>query len=95
MYYKISDYRLIRFQKSKTKFKKYDAILQNRKTNKLYIVPFGQLPYESYRDKTGLNLYPQLLHGDKKRRERYRIRHQKDLKDGYYSPGYFSYFYLW
>ena len=95
MYYSKKVFRLQNFRKSKTKKKKYDAILFNKETRKTVIVPFGHTDYENYHDKTGLNLYPHLLHGDKVRRSAYRARHAKDLRKGYFSPGYFSYFYLW
>ena len=94
-YYKKIEFKLLGYRKSKTKHKKYDAILENKITKKKYYVPFGDNRYENYKDKTGLNLYPHLLHGDKKRQIAYRRRHFKDLKDGYYSPGWFSYFILW
>jgi len=94
-YYKKIEFKLLGYRKSKTKNKKYDAILENKKTKKIYYVPFGDDRYENYHDLTGLNLYPHLLHGDIKRRKLYRGRHKKDLKVGYYSPGWFSYFILW
>lgn len=93
MYYSIKDYKLIGFEKSKTKNKMYNAILL--KKNKKYKVPFGDKRYQNFRDITGLNLYPQLIHNDNKRRNNYRTRHKHFLKKGYYSPGYFSYYYLW
>ena len=93
MFYSKNEYKLIKYEKSKTKNKKYDAILQ--KNNKTYRVPFGDNRYENYHDKTGLSLYPKLLHGDKKRRILYRARHHKDIKEGYYSPGWFSFYILW
>ena len=67
-YYSKKEYKLLGYRKSKTTHKKYDAILENRKTKKLKYVPFGDNRYENYHDLTGLNLYPHLLHGDKKRR---------------------------
>ena len=94
-YYSKKEYKLLGYRKSKTKHKKYDAILENKKSKKLKYVPFGDKRYSNFRDLTGLNLYPNLLHRDKKRRILYRARHKKDLKEGYYSPGYFSYFILW
>ena len=94
VYYKKTDYKLLGYRRSKTKNKKYDALLQSPK-DKIIIVPFGDKRYENYHDLTGLNLYSKLLHGDKKRRKLYRARHQKDLKANYYSPGYFSYHILW
>ena len=46
-----------------------------------------------YYDKIGN--YKYLNHKDKKRRLNYHNRHQHFIKDGYYSPGYFSLKYLW
>jgi hypothetical protein len=94
-YYSKKDYKVLGYRKSKTKYKKYDAILQHSKEGKTYIVPFGDNRYENYHDLTGINLYEDLIHGDKNRRKWYRTRHKKDLKPNYYSPGYFSYFLLW
>lgn len=94
-YYNKKDYKLIGYKKSNTKNKMYDAILENNKTKKIVRVPFGDIRYENYRDLTSLNLYPQLIHNNKERRRLYRLRHKKDLKDGYYSPGWFSYYILW
>ena len=95
MYYSNKVYKLQNFRKSKTKKKKYDAILLNKETGRTVAVPFGDTRYENYHDKTGLNLYPHLLHGDKVRRRAYRARHAKDLRKGFFSPGYFSYCFLW
>jgi hypothetical protein len=87
----MENYKLFGFRKSKTKNKKYDGILI--KEGKKVYVPFGDIRYEQYHDLTKLNLYKS--HNDKTRRASYQARHKKDLRDGYYSPGYFSYFYLW
>ena len=93
-YYKITDYKLLRYEKSNYKNKKYNAILENKKTKKIVKVPFGDSRYEEhYQDKTGLNLYKK--HNDDKRRKLYRLRHQKYIKSGYFSPGWFSYYILW
>ena len=94
MYYDKSKWDLVGFKKSKTRGKMYDAILKNN-NNKTVRLPFGSTFYNNYRDITGLNLYPNLIHGDKNRRRLYKARHKVYLKDGYYSPGYFSYYYLW
>ena len=93
MYYKIAEHRIVGYRKSHTKTKKYDSIIQNKKTGKIYVIPFGAVGYEHYQDKTGLNLYKS--HGDKKRRKLYRARHRKDIKPGYYSPGWMSMNILW
>ena len=93
-YFNKKDYQLIGFEKSNRKNKMYNAILLS-KNNTIKKLPFGDNRYENFRDITGLNLYPQLIHSDKKRRNNYRKRHQSYLKEGFYSPGYFSFHYLW
>lgn len=89
-----NNYVLVNFRKSKTKNKKYDAILRNKITYKLKYVPFGDVRYEQYHDQTPLKLYSYLDHGDKKRRDLYYERHSKDINNKF-SSGYFSYHYLW
>ena len=93
MYYNKKDYKLVGFEKSRRKHKKYNAILE--KDGKQVRVPFGDKRYENFHDKTGLNAYPHLIHNDKKRRSLYKKRHKRFLKKGYYSPGYFSMRFLW
>jgi len=88
------DYKLNGFRKSTRKNKMYDAILSNKKTGKHKIIPFGDNKMENYRDVTGLNLYPKLIHGDKKRRKNFRARHKKNAKYKF-SSAWFSYYYLW
>lgn len=95
VYYSKKEYKLLGFEKSTRKNKKYNAILQNKKTGRQTRVPFGDIRYKSYHDITGLNLYPHLIHGDKKRRKSYMARHKGFLKKGYWSPSWFSYYKLW
>ena len=95
MYYKKTDYKLLGYDRSKRKGKMYDALLERKKDKKIIRVPFGDAKMENYRDLTGLNLYPHLIHGNEKRRKLFRARHKGYLKKGYYSPSYFSYFILW
>ena len=95
VYYKKSDHKIFGFQKSKTTGKMYDALLLKTGSPKLIRVPFGDNSMGNYQDKTGLNLYPHLIHNDKKRRKSYRARHKGYLKDGYYSPSWFSWSLLW
>lgn len=87
-------YKLIDFQKSNTKNKKYDAILLNIKTNRTKKVPFGDKRYQHYKDSTGKNLYSDLNHLDKERRKNYRARHKETAKNKF-SSSYFAYKYLW
>ena len=93
VYYSKTDYKLVKYEKSSTKNKKYNAVLEHKKTKKIIKIPFGDIRYSNYHDLTGLNLYT--THNDKKRRALYRARHRKDVRPGYYSPGWFSFNMLW
>ena len=99
-YFSKKEWKFIKFQRSNTKNKKYDAIIENKKTGRQKRVPFGAYqkngkPYEQYQDTTGLGLFSDYDHKDKKRRLNYRKRHEVYLKEGYYSPSFFSWAYLW
>jgi len=94
MYYDINKYELVGFEVSKAKNKKYTALLKNIINNKLIKVNFGDKRYEQFKDGV-LGVYSNKNHYDPNRRRLYRMRHLKDLKKGYYSAGYFSYYYLW
>ena len=88
-------YKFVRFEKSKTKNKKYDAVLQNKKSKREKRLPFGDVRYQQFKDQTGLGLYSHLDHNDQIRRRYYISRHTNFIKDGYYSPGHFSLYFLW
>ena len=94
-YFKISEYKFIKFVKSEAKHKKYTAIIKNKKNDKEIKINFGDTRYEHYEDKTPLKLNSNLDHDDKERRKKFRARHKGFIKKGYYSPAYFSYKYLW
>jgi len=96
-YYKdYNDYKHIGFRKSTRKGKKYDGILEHKKTKLKKYIPFGAVGYQQYKDSTGLKLYTDMDHLDDTRRKSYRARH---AANGYekvkYSPAYFSFNYLW
>ena len=95
MFFPKTAYHFDGFEMSVHRHKKYDAILRNKKSGRSVRVPFGDASYAQYKDKTGLGLYSHMNHGDPKRRARYRQRHKNDVKPGFYSPGYMSWFYLW
>jgi hypothetical protein len=95
VYYKMKDYDLFGFEKATRHHKKYNAILIHKMTGDTVKIPFGDNRYMHFRDLTGLNEYPELSHHDELRRIRYMGRHSRDIKDGYYSPGYFSLYFLW
>jgi len=85
-------YVFIRFEKSNTKNKKYDAILKNKKTRIHKRVSFGDSRYEQYQDKA-LGLYKSKNHFDKKRRANYYSRHGRIAPK--FSSKWFSHKYLW
>ena len=94
-YFSFAEYKLKGFEKATAVNKKYNAILVNNATKKIKRIPFGASDYEQYKDITGMGLYSSKNHNDRTRRDLYRQRHAKDLKDNYFSAGYFSYYYLW
>lgn len=87
------EYKLLRFEVSQTKNKKYDAILRHT-TGRIKRIPFGDKRYEHFRDSTGLGIYSNLDHGDRKRQINYLKRHA-NTSDNLYSSSYFSANYLW
>lgn len=96
MYYLKKDFDFLGFKKSNKKDKMYSAIIREKKDKQnIKIIDFGHSGYMNFQDKTGLNLYSHLIHNDIKRRERYRKRAAHLVKDEYYSPSYFSYYFLW
>lgn len=88
------EYEFSHFEKSRTKYKKYDAVLFHKTTNRTKRVSFGDNRYEQYKDSTGLGLYSSSDHLDKDRRKRYRARHRKTAKYKY-SSSWFSFHFLW
>jgi hypothetical protein len=89
-----ADYSFVKFEKSNTKGKKYDAVLYNKKAKQYKTVPFGSVDYPQYEDKTGLGHYSHMNTYDKERRRLYRLRHAGEDKNKF-SSGYFSLKYLW
>jgi hypothetical protein len=92
MYYPMDEYKFSHFEKSRRHGKKYDAIIYNNE--KEVRIPFGAIGYDQYEDKA-LRLYSDFDHYDKTRRDAYRRRHKKHLRNRYFSPSYFSWKYLW
>jgi len=79
------DYKLLSINKSINKKKKLTAVFENKKTKRTKKVSFGSAGMDDY-----------TITKDKEQRERYRKRHQKDLKTN--DPtraGYLSYYILW
>lgn len=86
-------------RKSTRKNKKYMIDLIDHKTDKkIRSIHFGAIrpngiPYEQYKDTTGLGLYKKYNTLDKKQRTRYWKRHNKSY--GRYSADALSKKYLW
>lgn len=87
-------FRLIRFERSRTKGKKYDAIIEDVKTKRTQRVPFGQIGYDQYFDSTGKKLYSRFDHKDPERRKNYLARHEK-TRHKKHSASYYSAVFLW
>jgi hypothetical protein len=79
---------MYKFIISRRKGKKYDVYKDGK-----YLVSFGSLGYQQFKDKTPLKSYSHLDHGDKNRRKRYYQRHGRDAK--FESTKWFSHKYLW
>jgi hypothetical protein len=88
------NYSFVKFVRSKTKTKKYDAVLYDKERKKFKSVPFGDNRYGQYKDTTGLGLYSHKDTLDETRRENYRRRHEGEDK-AKFSSGYFALKYLW
>lgn len=91
---KADRFKHIRFERSKTRGKKYDAIIEDKITKKRQRVSFGDDSYQQYFDSTGLKLYSRLDHKDPRRRELYKARHEK-TRHKKFSPSWYSDNYLW
>ena len=78
----------VRFEVSRRKDKKYDALLPDGRR-----VPFGDKRHEQWKDTTPLKAYQHLDHGDPKRRANYFARHGRDAEK--HSAKYFAHKYLW
>lgn len=87
-------FRHIRFERSKVRGKKYDAIIEDKITKRQQRVPFGDVSYQQYRDTTGLKLYSRLDHNDPKRRVAYKARHENTRHKKFSSSWYADRF-LW
>jgi len=68
--------------------KKYKVYFKNGR-----IISFGSKSYQQYKDTTPLQLYKNLNHLDKERKERYYQRHNKNYK--LISPDTLSKVFLW
>jgi hypothetical protein len=87
--------------------KKYVATLRiprasrasSRASSRPKRVHFGAIrpdgtPYEQFRDSTPLRHFARWDHGDDARRQRYAVRHRRDIVPGF-TAGWLSWLFLW
>lgn len=84
-----------KFRISQTKYKKYDALFANGRIVSFGAIKRNGIPYQQYKDKTGLKAYTAYDHKDKERRIKYYKRHGDPKSFEPYSPAWFSAKYLW
>lgn len=99
--------RIIRFEKSPIKGKKYRAHVRDLKTRSERHIDFGASDYQQFKDRTRLGIYTSKNHGTRKRMRNYFNRHsgtpirskaiEKERKKskGYYNAKILSHEYLW
>jgi hypothetical protein len=92
-YLSIDDYELVGFLESKLVHKKYTAFLKNKFNKKIKKIHFGNINHH-FRDRTGLYYYSYLDHNDEELRDIWRSKNLHRLKEGFYSPTYFNFNYL-
>lgn len=100
MVFSVKDYKIVRFEKSPLRDKKYRVYLEPKfqkqgEVKRQDALDFGQTGYEHFKDSTPLKLYSKDDHNDQKRRELYRNRFRHLYDPEVYSPTYFSWNYLW
>ena len=98
--------QIIKFERGKQK-KKYMVYLKHKQTKKIRTLSFGHKDYQQFKDRTKLQLYKHLNHGERKRMRNYFNRHsgtpirakaiEKERKKskGYYNAKILSHEYLW
>ena len=99
--------KILKFERSKIKGKKYTAFIKNKKTKKIRKIHFGASDYEQFKDRTPLKLYAHKNHYTRKRMQNYFSRHsgtkkrgqaiemEKKKSKGYYNAKILSHLYLW
>ena len=99
--------KIMKFEKSKIKGKKYTAYIKNKKTQTVRKIHFGASDYQQYKDRTPLKLYAHKNHGTRKRMQNYFNRHsgtknktkaiylEKIKSNGYYNAKILSHKFLW
>ena len=99
--------KILKFERSKIKGKKYTAFIKNKKTKKIRLIHFGASDYPQYKDRTQLKLFSYKDHNTRRRMQNYFSRHsgtkkrgkaivqEKKKSKGYYNAKILSHMYLW
>ena len=98
--------RVVKLEQGKQN-KKYTAHIKHKQTHKMRRLSFGDKNYQQFKDRTPLQLYKHLNHGDRRRMKNYYSRHsgvktrkagitkEKKKSKGCYTPKLLSHIYLW
>jgi hypothetical protein len=87
-------FKHLRFERSRTAGKKYDAIIEDIKTKKTQRIPFGNISSNHFLDSTGLKIYSYLDNRNEKMRKEY-LEAYKKTNSRKYSAQWYSLKYLW
>jgi len=93
--YWIGQWELLHFKAAASPGKKYSAVLKERISDRTVEVDFGKPGFWHFEDITGLGLYSHFDHKSTVRRERFRDLYAKYVQSDMFTPGYFSYHFLW
>jgi len=95
MYYPINNFTFNGIMECNDLQHKYVALLMNINTDKLFILPFGNIYSTHYRDMTKLNSYSHLDTNNLDDRRRFILNNTILIKGGYYNSAYFEMKYLY
>jgi hypothetical protein len=93
--YWMGEWELMHFKPAACADKKYTAVLKERISDRTVEIDFGRPGFKQFQDVTGLGLYSHLDHKSAERRQKFRDRCAKFVQADVYTPGYFSYHFLW
>jgi hypothetical protein len=95
MYYPFNNFEFKGIMDCKNNKNKYVAILQNINSDKIVILPFGDIYHTHYRDTTKLNSYSHLDTNNIDDRRKFILENTHLIKGGYYNAIYFEMKYLY
>jgi len=85
-------FKHLRFERSRTAGKKYDAIIEDIKTKKTQRIPFGNISSNHFLDSTGLKIYSYLDNRNEKMRKEYLEAYKKTNARKYSAQWYSAQF---